>query len=188
MHAAGGQPRTMLTLTVLFAQVACGAAFHLSAPSAAWASPAIRLGTGSPRVPGRALLLHAAASASPGATRRDVLKAGSAAAALLLATPAFAMDFAKVREQSHADAARARVCKVCRQAAENCDRQSLRPKFQATAIFGSDGDLPPSFAEQLAAKVGKAIDKNYIDTRRPPPVRCVWMPCDPRARACARPL
>jgi hypothetical protein len=54
----------------------------------------------------------------------------------------------------------------------------LRLKFQTTAIFGSDGDLPPSFAEQLAAKVGKTIDKNYIDTRRPPPVRCVWMPCD----------
>ena len=109
----------MITLTVLFAQVVCSAAFHLSAPSAAWASPAgIRLGTGSPRVPGRALLLHAAASASSGATRRDVLKAGSAAAALLLATPAFAMDFAKVREQTHACAVRARVRKVCRQAAE----------------------------------------------------------------------
>ena len=104
----------MLLMAVIFAQVACGAAFHLSAaPSAAWASPVgIRLGTGSPRVPGRALLLHAAASASPGATRRDVLKAGSAAAALVLATPAFAMDFAKVCKQAHAYAARARVRRV----------------------------------------------------------------------------
>ena len=55
--------------------------------------------------------------------------------------------------------------------------------LQATEIFGSDGDAPPSFAEQWAAKVGKTMDKNFIDKRRPQPVRCVrensaCPPCD----------
>jgi hypothetical protein len=64
-----------------------------------------------------------------------------------------------------------------------CQRQALFPRplltvwpcvaaLQATEIFGSDGDAPPSFAEQWAAKVGKTMDKNFIDKRRPPPVRC----------------
>lgn len=114
------------------------AAFHMSAaPSAAWAGSAgIRLGTGSPRVPGRAFMLHAAASASPGATRRDVLKAGSAAAALLIATPAFAMDFAKVREQPHAYAVRARVRKVCRRACDDVEADLLL--FVVTDSFASE--------------------------------------------------
>ena len=42
---------------------------------------------------------------------------------------------------------------------------------QATEVFGSDGDQPPSFGEQMAAKIGKTMDKNFIDKRRPQPVR-----------------
>jgi len=40
---------------------------------------------------------------------------------------------------------------------------------KAVEIFGSDGDLPPGFAEQFASRIGKSLDKNFIDKRRPPP-------------------
>ena len=42
---------------------------------------------------------------------------------------------------------------------------------QAVEIFGSDGDNPPGLAEQLGSRIGKTLDKNFIDKRRPSPVR-----------------
>lgn len=51
---------------------------------------------------------------------------------------------------------------------DDCSATDFR---KAVEIFGSDGDQPPGFAEQLASKIGKTLDKNFIDKRRPPPVR-----------------
>ena len=179
-----------LLAALLAAHAGCGAAFVLSATPlpTVFAGPAE--GTSS-WVPGRPRSARPAASAracetrptaGPGQareSRRDIIhKTGSAAATLLLVPAAAgAADFARVRGlpsfHSLAPAAGARACQ----------RQALFPRplltvwpcvaaLQATEIFGSDGDAPPSFAEQWAAKVGKTMDKNFIDKRRPPPVRC----------------
>ena len=49
-------------------------------------------------------------------------------------------------------------------------RLGRRSDFKkAVEIFGSDGDLPPGIAEQIGSRIGKALDKNFIDKRRPPP-------------------
>lgn len=42
---------------------------------------------------------------------------------------------------------------------------------KAVEIFGSDGDLQPDMQQQFLSKIGKSLDKNFIDKRRPPPVR-----------------
>ena len=42
---------------------------------------------------------------------------------------------------------------------------------RAVEIFGSDGDMPPGLLEQFGARIGKTMDKNFIDSkRRPQPV------------------
>jgi hypothetical protein len=51
---------------------------------------------------------------------------------------------------------------------EDCRATDFR---KAVEIFGSDGDNPPGLAEQLGSRIGKTLDKNFIDKRRPPPVR-----------------
>ena len=43
---------------------------------------------------------------------------------------------------------------------------------RAVEIFGSDGDMPPGLLEQFGARIGKTMDKNFIDSkRRPQPVK-----------------
>jgi len=44
---------------------------------------------------------------------------------------------------------------------------------KAVDIFGSDGDEAGSLMQQAFATIGKTLDKNFIDKRRPAPVRCV---------------